>query len=152
MADEEDKVEETDESSAEAGEESSAEAEEESSAEAGEESSAEDSTDVKDVELPEGQDTSGGAAGGQIDILLDTTMPVEIHLGEVELEVRELLKLAPGAVVTLERQVGEPLDLYLKGIWFARGQLVVVGDQLGVRLTEILPSASIGASPDQSAA
>lgn len=98
----------------------------------------EDETEVQAVDLPDANETAVPATGGQIDILLDTTMPIEIRLGDVELEVRELLKLAPGSIITLEKRVGEPLDLYIKGIKFATGELVVAGDQLGVRIQEIL--------------
>jgi flagellar motor switch protein FliN/FliY len=96
-------------------------------------------TDVAEVELPHGVKPGADVRGGQVDILLDTTMPVEIHLGEVEMEVRDLLKVGPGSIVTVNKLVGEPLDLYLKGIRFATGQLVVAGDALGVRIIEILP-------------
>lgn len=90
-------------------------------------------------ELPEAVSQPGKVSGGQIDILLDSTMSVSACLGEAELPVRELLQLGPGSVVKLERQVGQPVDLYLRGIKFAAGTLVVVGDQLGVRIKEILP-------------
>lgn len=99
-----------------------------------------DGTEVQSAELPPAAEGLAKAAGGQIDILLDTTMPIEVRLGEVQLEVRDLLKLTPGTVVALDKMAGEPLDLYLKGIRFAAGQLVVAGDQLGVRITEILPA------------
>jgi flagellar motor switch protein FliN len=97
--------------------------------------------EVAAPELPEAVARPGKAGGGQIDILLDTTMSVSACLGEAELPVRELLQLGPGAVVKLQRQVGQPVDLYLRGIKFATGNLVVVGDQLGVRIKDILPPA-----------
>lgn len=100
----------------------------------------EEATEVQSAELPPAAEGVAQSAGGQIDILLDTTMPIEVRLGEVQLEVRDLLKLTPGTVVALDKMAGEPLDLYLKGIRFATGQLVVAGDQLGVRITEILPA------------
>lgn len=95
--------------------------------------------EVQEAELPEVPDSPPRVKQGQIDILLDTTMPVEIRLGEVDLEVRDLLQIGPGSVVTLEKQVGEPLDLFLKGVRFATGQLVVTGNTLGVRILQILP-------------
>lgn len=96
-----------------------------------------DAVEVQQAELPEAIDQPVGGAVGQIDILLDTTIPVSVRLGEATFAVRQLLQLAPGSVLKLDRMVGEPLDLYLRGIPFAKGQLVVVGEQLGVRVTEI---------------
>jgi len=104
-----------------------------------------EAVEVQDAQLPEGTAGAQGAGGGQIDILLDTTMPVEVRLGDVELEVRDLLQVCPGSIITVEKQVGEPLDIYLKGIRFATGQLVIAGETLGVRVTEILPRP--GAAP-----
>ncbi len=103
--------------------------------------------EVNEAALPEVDGSDAKVGRGQIDILLDTPVPVEVRLGEAELPVGELLKLGEGAVVKLDKRVGEPVDLYIRGVKFATGQLVVVGEQLGVRIREIL-SASV---PDQSA-
>ena len=94
--------------------------------------------EVHEAELHEAADEVVEGAGGQIDILLDTSLSVSAQLGEVEIQVRQLLRLGPGSVLKLDRQVGEPVDLFLRGIRFATGQLVVVGEQLGVRIKEIL--------------
>jgi len=67
-------------------------------------------------------------------------MPVSVRLGQVEIEVRNLLELGPGSVLKLDRRVGEPVDLLLRGICFATGNLVVVGDHLGVKIKEVMPS------------
>jgi flagellar motor switch protein FliN/FliY len=83
--------------------------------------------------------------GGQIGILLDTSMPITVTLGQVEISIKDLLSLSAGAVLKLDKQVGEPADLYLRGIKFATGHLVVVGDQLGVKIHEILPAVADGA-------
>ena len=97
--------------------------------------------EVQQAELPEAVDKGTRVAGGQIDILLDTTMTVTVCLGEAQVIVRDLLQLGPGAVVKLDRRVGEPIDLYLSGVKFAIGHLVVVGEQLAVRIKEILTPA-----------
>ncbi len=60
------------------------------------------------------------------------------RLGEAEIQIRELLQMGPGSVLKLDRQTGEPVDLYMRGTRFATGYLVVVGEQLGVRVKEIL--------------
>lgn len=100
--------------------------------------------EVAQVELPEAVDTSTGGPGSQIDILLNTCLSVSACLGEAKIEVREMLQLGPGSVLRLDRRAGEPVDLYLRGIRFATGQLVVVGDQLGVRIKEIFASMPNG--------
>ena len=87
------------------------------------------------AELP----ASGGAAdGGPIDILLETAMPVSVRVGEIDVPVKQLLQWTPGSVIGLHKAVGEPVDLYLRGVRFATGQLVVVNNQIGVRIKEIL--------------
>ncbi|NBB95037.1 MAG: hypothetical protein GVY16_04780 [Planctomycetes bacterium] len=116
-----------------------AEAAEAADAPDGNAATTDNATEVAEADLPHGVRPGADVRGGQVDILLDTTMPVEIRLGEVDLEVRDLLKVGPGSIVTVEKFVGEPLDLYLKGIRFATGQLVVANDMLGVRIIEILP-------------
>ena len=105
-----------------------------------------DSVEVRDVDLPEVTDTSTQSAPGQMDILLDSTMPITASLGEVSIPVRDLLQLGPGSVVKLDRVVGEPIDLFLHGRPFAKGQLVVVEERLAVRIQEILaPEATAAA-------
>jgi flagellar motor switch protein FliN/FliY len=96
--------------------------------------------EVRPAHLPEEAEQTVAAGGGQVDILLNATMPVTASLGNVTVQVRQILQLGPGSVIKLERKVGEPIDLYLRGIRFATGQLVVVGDHMGVRIREILPS------------
>lgn len=97
-----------------------------------------ESVEVHQVELPQAAASATKAAPGQIDILLDTTMSISACLGEAEVQVRQLLQMGPGSVLKLDRRVGQPVDLYLRGIKFATGSLVVVGDQLGIRIKEIL--------------
>lgn len=99
---------------------------------------AEGAVEVQEAELPEVSSSPVGDGNGQIDILLDSPMPVQVQLGEAEILVRELLQLAPGSVLKLDRRAGEPLDVFLQGVKFATGQLVVVGDNLGVRIQEII--------------
>lgn len=93
---------------------------------------------VQEADLPEVADACQSPGGGQIDILLDSPMSVTVCLGKARPAVRELLEMGPGSVLKLDRQVGEPIDLFLRGVRFATGHLVVVGDHLGVRIKEIL--------------
>jgi flagellar motor switch protein FliN/FliY len=92
---------------------------------------------VRQAELPEVGPRGPRGAGGQIDILLDTKMRISVRLGQAELPARELIQLGPGSVLRLDKQAGQPVELLLRGIPFASGRLVVVGQQLGVKVEEI---------------
>lgn len=98
--------------------------------------------DVHEAELPEAAPAPAAGPGGQLDILLDTPMSVSASVGQVDMEIRDLLQLGPGSVVKLDRRAGEPVDLFLRGVKFATGRLVVVGERLGVRIEQILPPPS----------
>ena len=102
-------------------------------------------TSVSEAELTEASAAIVPGSPGQIEILLDAQMGVMVELGRAEILVRDLLSLGAGSVIKLDRRKGEPVDLYLRGTKFATGNLVVVGDQLGVRIKEILSPPKAGA-------
>lgn len=103
-----------------------------------------DQAEVAVAQPPEAKETAVRAGAGQIDILLDADLPITVQLGTVQTQVRQLLSLGPGAVLKLDKAVGEPIDLLLRGVRFATGQLVVTGNQLGVRIREIIPPGGPG--------
>lgn len=79
------------------------------------------------------------AAGPEgLGFLWDVPMTFEVVLGSTTLTVREVMEMGPGSVVDLDRAYGEPVDILLNGRLVARGDVVVVGDQFGVKITEIL--------------
>lgn len=82
-------------------------------------------------ELPPGGDPH------TIDLLLDVTMSVTVELGRSSLSVEEVLALGPGSVVELDKLAGEPVDVLVNGRLIARGEVVVVDENFGVRVTEI---------------
>ena len=94
--------------------------------------------EVSEAQLSEAEPGRVRSPGGKLDILLDTTMKVAVRLGHAEMPARELIQLGPGSVVALDRRAGEPVELLLRGIPFALGKLVVVGEQLGVKIEQIL--------------
>jgi flagellar motor switch protein FliN/FliY len=100
----------------------------------------EGSVEVQDAQLGEAPAGGEGDGRGQIDMLLDAAVPVEVSLDRIEMRVRELLRLSPGSVMKLEKEAGQPVDLYLRGVRFATGDLVVVGEKLGVRVRDIVRS------------
>lgn len=73
-----------------------------------------------------------------IDLLLDVRMPVAIELGRTELPIAELLTLGPGSVIELNKLAGEPVDLLVNNKIIARGEVVVVDENFGVRVTSLL--------------
>lgn len=77
-----------------------------------------------------------------ISMLLDLSLPVSIELGRTSMTVQEILRLGRGAVVQLERLAGEPIDIYVGDRRFAEGEVVVLGEHFGVRVTRIISHLS----------
>jgi flagellar motor switch protein FliN len=90
------------------------------------------------AESAPGAVASGGAAAWGIDMLRDVEMEVTCELGRTRMTVRQLLALAPGDVVELDRLAGSPADLLVNGTLLARGEVVVVDEAFGLRITEIV--------------
>ncbi len=74
----------------------------------------------------------------ELEPVFDVPVRVQAVLGKSTLEVSQLLKLAPGAVVELDRKVGEAIDIYVNNRLVARGEVVLVENHLGVTMTEII--------------
>jgi flagellar motor switch protein FliN/FliY len=82
-----------------------------------------------------------GSAGGSardLKVLADVSMTVTVELGRTNVRVRDLLSLTQGSVVELDQAAGSPVDILVNGTVIARGDVVVVDDELGVRITEIV--------------
>ncbi|MCI5050387.1 MAG: flagellar motor switch protein FliN [Rickettsiales bacterium] len=73
-----------------------------------------------------------------LDAVSDIPVQVSVVLGKTSMQVNQLLKLGRGAVVELDRKVGEPIDIYVNNRLVARGEVVVVEDRIGVTMTEII--------------
>jgi len=82
------------------------------------------------------------AVRGGLDMLHDVEMEVSAELGRTKMSVRELLSLSPGAIVELDRAAGSPADLLVNGRLIARGEVVVVDENFGIRITEIVSPGS----------
>ena len=90
---------------------------------------------------PTGADPKRTAA--DLEAVYDVPVTVQAILGKSAMEVSELLKLGRGAVVQLDRKVGEAIDIYVNDRLVARGEVVLVEDRLGVTMTEIIKSGQI---------
>ncbi len=73
-----------------------------------------------------------------LDAVGDIPVNISVVLGKTSMQVNQLLKLGRGAVIELERKVGEPIDIYVNNRLVARGEVVVVEDRIGVTMTEII--------------
>jgi flagellar motor switch protein FliN len=84
-----------------------------------------------------------GAASGEmnLNLILDVAVTLALEVGRARMSVRDLLQLAPGAVVELDRLAGEPLDVLVNGVRIARGEVVVVNEKFGIRLTDVVSAS-----------
>ena len=81
------------------------------------------------------------AADLNLDVILDVSVSLSLEVGRTRIPIRNLLQLNQGSVVELERGAGEPLDVYVNGTLIAQGEVVVVNDRFGVRLTDVVSPA-----------
>lgn len=77
-----------------------------------------------------------------ISMLLDLTLPISIELGRTSMTVQDILRLGRGSVIQLDRLAGEPIDVFVGDRRFAEGEVVLLGETFGVRITRILPRAN----------
>ncbi|HVL75578.1 MAG TPA: flagellar motor switch protein FliN [Noviherbaspirillum sp.] len=93
------------------------------------------------------QDLSGTVRTGthnDIDFILDIPVQLTVELGRTKIAIKNLLQLAQGSVVELDGLAGEPMDVLVNGCLIAQGEVVVVNDKFGIRLTDIItPSERI---------
>ena len=73
-----------------------------------------------------------------LNLILDVAVTLALEVGRARMSVRHLLQLAPGAIVELDRLAGEPLDVLVNGVRIARGEVVVVDEKFGIRLTDVV--------------
>lgn len=85
-------------------------------------------------------DGVGGDARGvvSLDLLMDVPVTLSIEVGRSRMSIRDVLALHEGAVVTLDRHAGEPLGVFVNGALVARGEVVIVNDAFGIRLSEVV--------------
>ncbi|ORM57500.1 flagellar motor switch protein FliN [Pantoea rodasii] len=83
---------------------------------------------------------SNGATGAlqDIDLIMDIPVKLTVELGRTKMTIKELLRLTQGSVVALDGLAGEPLDILINGYLIAQGEVVVVNDKYGVRITDII--------------
>ena len=82
-----------------------------------------------------------GETQNDIDFILDIPVQLTVELGRTKIAIKNLLQLAQGSVVELDGMAGEPMDVLVNGCLIAQGEVVVVNDKFGIRLTDIITPA-----------
>jgi len=89
------------------------------------------------------EDTSAGPAAEEenLDVILDIPVTISMEIGRTNISIRNLLQLNQGSVVELDRLAGEPMDVLVNGTLVAHGEVVVVNEKFGIRLTDVISPA-----------
>jgi len=108
--------------------------------EAGEEIG-DDEDDVQPAPLDELEDEGvapTSTEGPELDVILDIPVTISMEVGNTQIPIRNLLQLNQGSVIELDRLAGEPLDVLVNGTLIAHGEVVMVNDKFGIRLTDVI--------------
>lgn len=84
------------------------------------------------------QNMSAPQFSEELNLILDIPVKMTVELGRTKMTIKELLRLSQGSVVSLDGLAGEPLDILINGYLIAQGEVVVVSDKFGVRITDII--------------
>ena len=91
-------------------------------------------------EMTDDADTSK-ALQIDVDVVQNVPVTISVEVGRAVLKIRDLIRLAQGSVVELDRMAGEPLDLLVNNTVVAQGEVVLVNDRYGIRLTRVVPAS-----------
>lgn len=97
-------------------------------------------SDVRPIELGSVRGVSGAGAPSGVDLIMDVQLNVWVELGRASMTVKDLLALGTGSVVELDKHAGEPVEIVVNNKVVARGEVVVIDENFGVRITEIVGS------------
>lgn len=93
------------------------------------------------VTFPSLDDVPSAPGGSDISLLLDVPLQVTVELGRTQLRIRNVLELVPGSIIELDKLAGEPVDVLVNGKPIARGEVVVIDEEFGVRITDVASHA-----------
>lgn len=98
---------------------------------------------ARTAEFSDLKDEGAGEAGRDVnlDVILDVPVTLSMEVGRTRIPIRNLLQLNQGSVVELDRAAGEPLDVFVNGTLVAHGEVVVVNEKFGIRLTDVISPA-----------
>ncbi|MCP9451584.1 MAG: flagellar motor switch protein FliN [Nitrospira sp.] len=91
--------------------------------------------------FPPVQNAEPAGTPKNIEFLLDIPMNVSVYVGSTKMAIRDLLQLAQGSVIELDKLAGEPMDVMVNNKLVAKGEVVVVNEKFGIRLTEVISAA-----------
>jgi flagellar motor switch protein FliN len=97
--------------------------------------------EIKNPDMPEFQEQAAQTPAKDINFILDIPLEVSVVIGRTKILVQELLQLGQGSVVALEKLAGEPMEVYVNDRLIGRGEVVVVNERFGIRLTDIISPA-----------
>ena len=97
------------------------------------------SVEARRPEFPVLDPRAGAAAGTPLDSLRDVPITITARLGHATLPIAAILRLGPGAVVELEEDIGAPVELTVRGVPFATGEVIVIDDHFAIRIKSLLP-------------
>jgi len=98
-------------------------------------------TTAEAVQLDTLQAEANGNAEVNLDVILDVPVTMAMEVGRTRIPIRNLLQLNQGSVVELDRAAGEPLDVFVNGTLVAHGEVVVINEKFGIRLTDVISPA-----------
>lgn len=93
------------------------------------------------AEMEELTDTEFSTGDGKLDVILDIPVTIAMEIGRTKISIRNLLQLNQGSVVELDRLAGEPMDVLVNNTLVAHGEVVVVNEKFGIRLTDVISPA-----------
>jgi len=94
--------------------------------------------EVENVSLDKLHSSTSSGEDINLDVILDIPVTISMEIGHTKINIRNLLQLNQGSVVELDRMAGEPLDVVVNGTLIAHGEVVVVNEKFGIRLTDII--------------
>jgi flagellar motor switch protein FliN len=98
-------------------------------------------TTPQPASFPAVQQSETGGTPKNIDFILDIPMSVSVFVGSTRMAIRDLLQLAQGSVIELDKLAGEPMEVMVNNKLVARGEVVVVNEKFGIRLTDVVSAA-----------
>ncbi len=104
----------------------------------GEESAPQEEVAVQDVQFDQIKPQQSSGQPNNIDILLDVDLPISVQLGKTTMTIQELLEVGPGSVIELDKMVGNPVEILANNKTIAQGEVVVVDENFGVKITSLI--------------
>ncbi|MCH7472661.1 flagellar motor switch protein FliN [bacterium] len=108
---------------------------------AGASSVVQDSVEYSPAQFGQLQPSPSGGEQGNLDLLLDVPLQIAVELGKTTVPIKQILEYGQGSLIALDKLAGEPIDLLVNGKYFAKGEVVVIDENFGVRITSILSKA-----------